>query len=494
MKRILLVFSTFFIYTGMALSQVGTLTATQVVTDPTIDGVVDQVWDNATAINIPLGETYDVHDPASIMDCNGCHAFDSYVSVDLKAVYSTTTDRIYFLASWPDSTASFTRGGSWSFSGGTWEKLTPEQSEDRLAFFFPIGTIVGDPYNTGGCMAKCHTYWPTDTDPHVSTHGIVDDAWLENGRGDMWHSKGARGAAYLSASGSNLVIDPVTHQVVDGTFSMTGYADDKYVDIWLPDSLNGEDGGRYGDDGTSGYKHNRIGDKSRPQFMESNPTDYADAMFLTQEEIDGGEVIGNATNGVSDADAATYWPNYAGFNAVVPERILRMPQGSRGNLSFGAVWNNNMWTAEFGRDLITSNDDDIQFDLANIYSFEVAGFDNSRHGYEHRTSQIYDLAFGPTVGIDDEINEVPSAYSLDQCYPNPFNPSTIISYQLPHNGFVSLKVYDAIGNEVATLVNGMKEAGIYKIQFNSSGIPSGVYFYSINANGFHQTRKMIVLR
>jgi len=490
----LMMFSILLVCTVIVLPQTDTLIATQVVHDPTIDGVVDNVWDNATEINIPLGETYDTHDPASIMDCNGCHAFNSYVNVNLKAVYSTTTDRIYFLATWPDSNASFTRGGSWNFSNGSWEKLNPEQSEDRVSFFWPIGTIVGNPYDTGGCMAKCHNYWPTDTDPHVSSHGIVDDAWLESGRADMWHSKGGRGAAYLSASGSNLVIDPPTHQVVGGTFSMTGFADDKYVDVWAPDSINGEDGGRYGDDGTSGYKHNRIADKTRPQFMETNPTDFADAMFLTQEEIDGGECVGDATNGVSDADAATYWPNYQNLDAIVPERILRMPQGSRGNLSFGAVWSDNMWTAEIGRDLNTGNDDDIQFDLGNSYIFGVACFDNSRHGYQHRTSEMYLLEFGPVVSVDDQNNGLPQSYALGQCYPNPFNPSTVISYQIPKEEFVSLKVYDMLGNEVATLVNGRKEAGTYKVNFNASGLSSGIYLYSLSTAGFHQTRKMVVLK
>ena len=192
-----------------------------------------------------MGETYDVHDPSSIMDCQGCHRRDSDVTVTLKAVY--TTNRIYFLAIWPDPMVSFTRGDSWSFVGGSWQKFNPEQSEDRISFFWPIGEICGEPYDTGGCMAKCHTYYPPDTDSHVSEHGIVDDAWLASERADMWHSKPARGAAYFSASGSDLTVDSVTHEIITGSFSMLGYVDDKYVDKLQPDEKNGEDGGRYGD-------------------------------------------------------------------------------------------------------------------------------------------------------------------------------------------------------------------------------------------------------
>lgn len=471
---------------------VDTLVVTNVATSPVIDGIVDPVWNSATEINVNLGETYDVHDPASIMDCGGCHGFNSTISVNLKAVY--TASHIYILATWPDSTASFTRGGSWSFSNSTWEKLTPEQSEDRISFFWPLGQITGNPYNSGGCMAKCHTYWPTDTDPHVSTHGIVDDAWLETGRGDMWHSKGARGGAYLSASGSNITVDPLTHQVTAGTFSMTGFADDKYVDVWQPDSINGEDGGRYGDAGTSGYSHNRIADKSRPKFMEMAPVDYADAMFLTQDEIDNNECVGDATTGVSDVDAATYWPAYSSFDAIVPERILRQPTGSRGDLDFGAVWNNGTWTAEMGRELQNGNADDIQFELASEYIFGIAEFDNSRHGYEHRTSRMRALHFQPIDGIDENPLSVVNTFKLEQNYPNPFNPVTTISYSIPTAEKVTISVYSVNGSLVRVLINDRQSVGNHKVQLNGDDLGSGVYFYQIQAGNFSAIKKCILIK
>jgi len=366
------------------------LNAIPVTNVPVVDGVVDSIWNDVPELTIRLGETYDVHDPASITDCAGCHSFKSDVTVSLKAVY--TTDRIYILETWPDSTASFSRGDSWTFADGKWQKLNPDQSEDRLAFFWPIGEITGT-HNTSGCMAKCHTYYPIDTDPHESIHGIVDDAWLENGRADIWHEKTARGSALISASGLDLTIDPVTHEVTGGTFSMTGYVDDKYVDVWAPDSINGEDGGRYGDAGVSAYSYNRISDKSRPKYIEKAPVDYADAMFLTQGEIDAGECSGDPDTGVSVADATTCWPAYASLNAVVPERILVTPKGSRADIEIGAVWHDGFWTAEIVRDLKTNNEDDIQFDTSMEYLFGVAEFENSRHGYEHRTSQMYYLTF-----------------------------------------------------------------------------------------------------
>ncbi len=388
----------------------GDLVCQEVATPPIVDGIIDEVWAEATALTVPLGETANPpDDPSKIDNCAGCHAYDSDVSVTLKAVH--TTDRIFMLATWPDPTASFTRGGSWSFETGAWEKPNGIQSEDRISFFWPMGEITGDPYTTGGCMTKCHMYYPTDTDPHVSTHGIVDDAWLESGRADMWHSKAARTDAVISAVGTDLVIDAATSQITAGSYSTLGYADDKYVDIWLDDTQNGEDGGRYGDkaqSGKSSYSHNRIGDKSRPKFMETAPVDFADAMFLTQAEIDDGEVVGDATTGVSDADAATYWPQYLALNAIVPERILRVPEGSRGDLDLGTNWTDGTWTVEFSRELLNGNDDDVQFDILSEYLFNVAQLDNSRHGYEHRTSANYIMSFNAAI-------EEPTFVGSDAC-------------------------------------------------------------------------------
>jgi hypothetical protein len=84
--------------------------------------------------------------------------------------------------------------------------------------------------------------------------------------------------------------------------------------------------------------------------------------------------------------------------------------------------------------------------------------------------------------------------SGEQNYPNPFNPSTTISWQLPVDAFVSLKVYDVLGNEVASLVNEEKPAGIYEVEFDASTLSSGTYFYRLEAGSFVQTRKMILLK
>lgn len=90
--------------------------------------------------------------------------------------------------------------------------------------------------------------------------------------------------------------------------------------------------------------------------------------------------------------------------------------------------------------------------------------------------------------------EMPIEYALGQNYPNPFNPSTKLKYSVPQNGIVTIKVYDLTGQEVATLLNEVKEPGNYELDFNAAGLSSGVYFYKMIADNFTQVKKMSILK
>ena len=97
------------------------------------------------------------------------------------------------------------------------------------------------------------------------------------------------------------------------------------------------------------------------------------------------------------------------------------------------------------------------------------------------------------ISVEDEDNPVTDFY-LKQNYPNPFNPTTSIQYAISSKQFVTLKVYNLLGREVATLVNENKEAGNYSVNFNASKLPSGVYVYKLQAGSFTQTRKMTLIK
>ncbi|MBN1634553.1 MAG: choice-of-anchor J domain-containing protein [Ignavibacteria bacterium] len=106
-----------------------------------------------------------------------------------------------------------------------------------------------------------------------------------------------------------------------------------------------------------------------------------------------------------------------------------------------------------------------------------------------------DVACGTVTGIGNNNNfEIPQNYMLNQNYPNPFNPVTKISFAIPKSGLVTLKVYDVIGREVASLVNAQKNAGSYIVDFDASNLSSGIYFYRLDVNGFVDTKKMMVIK
>jgi hypothetical protein len=97
-------------------------------------------------------------------------------------------------------------------------------------------------------------------------------------------------------------------------------------------------------------------------------------------------------------------------------------------------------------------------------------------------------------GIEERGPTVPSTPVLSQNYPNPFNPTTAISYQLPTASTVTLKVYDVLGKEVATLIEGAQSAGIHTVRFDGSSLRSGVYFYRIQAGSFEETKKLVLIK
>ena len=104
------------------------------------------------------------------------------------------------------------------------------------------------------------------------------------------------------------------------------------------------------------------------------------------------------------------------------------------------------------------------------------------------------FTFTTGVGVNPIGLEIPKVYSLSQNYPNPFNPSTKINFALPKQGFVTLKIYDVLGREVRTLVNEVKSAGNFTVDFNASEFSSGVYFYKLESNGFSDIKRMMLIK
>ena len=105
-----------------------------------------------------------------------------------------------------------------------------------------------------------------------------------------------------------------------------------------------------------------------------------------------------------------------------------------------------------------------------------------------------EISISAAVGVEESDGNLPAKYELYQNYPNPFNPTTKVSFVISHLLFVTLKVYDILGREVATLVNERRNPGKYDMIFDGSNLPSGVYFYRLQTERYTNTKKLILLK
>lgn len=146
-----------------------------------------------------------------------------------------------------------------------------------------------------------------------------------------------------------------------------------------------------------------------------------------------------------------------------------------------ASWKNNIYNVSYKR----------------IYSEEERwgepGANLTRRDVTCTVSLYLSYTGDPPTGVKAEKQMAPAVFALNQNYPNPFNPSTTIRYQLPKSSNVTLRIFNALGQLVATLVNERKEAGYYQVRWNAN-VPSGIYFYRLQAGESEETKKMIVLR
>jgi hypothetical protein len=130
--------------------------------------------------------------------------------------------------------------------------------------------------------------------------------------------------------------------------------------------------------------------------------------------------------------------------------------------------------------------------LAKIsYIRGILDYTNGNYKLEPRKDDDFGTV---TTGVFLEPNVTPKNYTLSQNYPNPFNPSTSIRYSVPAKSFVTMRIYNILGQEVETLVNMEQSAGSYLVQYNASRLSTGVYFYELRAGDYRDVKKMILLK
>jgi len=133
----------------------------------------------------------------------------------------------------------------------------------------------------------------------------------------------------------------------------------------------------------------------------------------------------------------------------------------------------------------------LKYDLAKSKNLKGVGM--WALGQDGTRTEYWDLLKKRYLDVKNSGTNIPDGFSLSQNYPNPFNPSTTIKYELPKSSFVSLKVYDILGREAASLVNEEKPAGSYSVDFTAK-LSSGVYFYTLKAGAFVQTKKLTIIK
>jgi M6 family metalloprotease-like protein len=126
------------------------------------------------------------------------------------------------------------------------------------------------------------------------------------------------------------------------------------------------------------------------------------------------------------------------------------------------------------------------------YGYTIKAKDNSAL-LSVSSDKVSIMALAPKISVGSE-EKMPSEYILEQNHPNPFNPTTLLNYSVKEAGLVKIKVYDVLGSEIAELVNEIKEAGYHSVEFNASNLPSGVYIYTLQVNGYYASQKMLLLK
>jgi hypothetical protein len=172
------------------------------------------------------------------------------------------------------------------------------------------------------------------------------------------------------------------------------------------------------------------------------------------------------------------------------------PGGLQGTFSFPSQ--NIGYSAGYGKIYKSTNQGNNWFDISafftNIVYYDIEFFNDSIGFCVGDQGTILKTTNGGITSVKPAGNTIPKSFNLYQNYPNPFNPSTQIKFDVPKSSFVQLVVYDALGREVAVLVNEKLTPGFYDYQWNAELYTSGIYFYKLAADDFSETKKMVLIK
>jgi len=234
-----------------------------------------------------------------------------------------------------------------------------------------------------------------------------------------------------------------------------------------------------------------------------------DRAYTVQQTADNGYIVAGSTKSFSVGDYDVWLLRFD--NKPPAQLTVDSPNGgefwiigqtypvqwSSENIDFVKLFltTNNGSTWELFAENVPASDSFYDFEVPIISSFQckIKIVDESNELIFDESDSVFTIDY--FVLVEDYFgDDIPTKYDLIQNFPNPFNPSTTIYYTIPQLSFVTLKVYDVLGNEVTTLINEEKPAGIYEVEFKGDGLTSGIYFYRLTAGKFTTTKKMVILK
>jgi photosystem II stability/assembly factor-like uncharacterized protein len=368
-------------------------------------------------------------------------------------------------------------------NGGTWTKLTGAPSGG----FYTVATATND-YLIGGSYGAIHMSadngdtWQKRKDVYhgydlyiVTSFASTPDSFVYAGTwGDGLRESYDLGYSWgRSSVGNNYIV-----ALAVGAKGYMFLATDSW--IYRSDyAARGWEGGRFQRSGPGGDLTSLAA--TRRGYVFSAVVSYSYDVY--------GKLVGS-TSGIlrSTEDSLFFWPvnnglpnhNFTGKYRLTSNAAGDVFAGNDSSGVYRSTDNGLHWAS-------------INGGLSDIRVQSVAVgpgghiFVGTQSGSVYRSTQ-------PTTGIVASENSTPGDFALAQNYPNPFNPSTTIQFSLPRNGFVSLKIYNLLGEEMATLVSEELDAGQHSVGWHATGMPSGVYFYRLTAGQFTETKKLVLLR
>jgi hypothetical protein len=244
-----------------------------------------------------------------------------------------------------------------------------------------------------------------------------------------------------------------------------------------------------------------------------------DTSFTNTEPLKSNTTYNWRVNGINQSDSLFGEPKVSDWSSIytfetgislLSTPISEIPYEGQENVGKSVTYQWSNSESSYSYHLQVSTDSmfssvDFEYSLidSNVYNSSDSLEVNTQYFWRVRSQvgndQFYSdwsdtISFTTGIRTSTEPNTTPSSFSLQQNYPNPFNPTTTITYSLPQSGMVTLNVYDITGRFITTLVDGVKGVGTHSVQFEGSSLSSGMYVYTLETDGYRQTRQMMLVK